>query len=157
MSYFQNVPEIFEWLDGLHYQTFHVFPNNHMCIKSSPPGQNGHHFADIFKCIFMNQKFCISIRISLKFVHKGPIDNIPPRHQAIIWTNADPIHQPIYAALGGDELSQHQVRWWLGAIMKPTKTNVDKDSSCHIVTLDLNELKFSGPYNYKISWDDITF
>ena len=28
----------------------------------------------------------------------------PNRRQAIIWTNADPIHWPIYAALGGDEL-----------------------------------------------------
>ena len=26
------------------------------------------------------------------------------RRQAIIWTNADPIHWRIYAALGGDEL-----------------------------------------------------
>ena len=33
-------------------------------------------FADnIFKCIFMNEKCCIIIRISLKFVSKGPIDN----------------------------------------------------------------------------------
>ena len=40
--------------------------------------QNGRHFADdIFKCIFMNEKFCIFIRISLKFVPKGPIDNRP--------------------------------------------------------------------------------
>ena len=30
---------------------------------------------DIFKCIFMDEKFCISIRISLKFVPKCPIDN----------------------------------------------------------------------------------
>ena len=27
----------------------------------------------------------------------------PNRRQAIIWTNADPIHWIIYAALGGDE------------------------------------------------------
>ena len=28
-------------------------------INSSPPGQNGHHFADdIFICIFMNENFC---------------------------------------------------------------------------------------------------
>ena len=32
---------------------------------------------DIFKCIFMNEKFCILIKISLKFVPKGPIDNNP--------------------------------------------------------------------------------
>ena len=29
---------------------------------------------------------------------------MPNRRQAIIWTNADPIHWRIYAALGGDEL-----------------------------------------------------
>ena len=30
---------------------------------------------DIFKCIFLNEKFCILIQISLKFICKGPIDN----------------------------------------------------------------------------------
>ena len=29
----------------------------------------------------------------------------PYRRQAIIWTNADPIHWRIYAPLGGDELT----------------------------------------------------
>ena len=29
----------------------------------------------------------------------------PSRWQAIIWTNADPVHQRICAALGGDELT----------------------------------------------------
>ena len=37
--------------------------------SSSPPGQNRRHFADdIFKCIFLNETFCVLIRISLKFV-----------------------------------------------------------------------------------------
>ena len=36
-------------------------------FNSSPTGQNGRHFPDdIFKCIFMNEKFCILIWISLK-------------------------------------------------------------------------------------------
>ena len=30
---------------------------------------------DIFICIFLNGKFSILIKISLKFVPKGPIDN----------------------------------------------------------------------------------
>ena len=30
---------------------------------------------DIFKCFFLNEKFCVSIQISSKFVTKGPIDN----------------------------------------------------------------------------------
>ena len=47
-------------------------------VNSSHPGQNGRHFADdIFSCIFVNEKFCILIKISLKFVPKGPIDNNP--------------------------------------------------------------------------------
>ena len=35
-------------------------------------------FADnIFRCNFVNEKFCILIEISLKFVPKGPINNNP--------------------------------------------------------------------------------
>ena len=29
----------------------------------------------------------------------------PSRQQAIIWTNVDPVHRCIYAALGADELN----------------------------------------------------
>ena len=35
------------------------------------------HFDDIFTCIFVNEKLCILIKISLKFVPKGPIYNNP--------------------------------------------------------------------------------
>ena len=42
------------------------------------PAQNGLHFAnDILSCIFVNEKFCILIKISLQFVPKGPINNKP--------------------------------------------------------------------------------
>ena len=30
---------------------------------------------DIFRCIFVNEKFWILIKISLKFIAKGPVDN----------------------------------------------------------------------------------
>ena len=41
---------------------------------------------DIFKCIFLNEKFCIVIRISLKFVPKGPIgDNKWALVQVMAW------------------------------------------------------------------------
>ena len=40
--------------------------------------QNGRHFADdIFKRMFLNENIWIPIEISLKFVPKGSIDNIP--------------------------------------------------------------------------------
>ena len=49
-----------------------------MGFNRMTPEQNGRCFADdIFKCIFLNEKFCISVRISLKFVPKGQINNIP--------------------------------------------------------------------------------
>ena len=90
-------------------------------VNSSLPGQNGCHFADnIFKCIFVNEKFCILIQISLKFVLKGEIDNksalvqvfglAPNRWQAITWTNVDPVHWHIYVALGADELTNWPLR-----------------------------------------------
>ena len=77
-------------------------------LSQLPPGQDGRNFADdIFRCIFVNETFCILIEMSLKFVHKGPIYNKwtlawPARRQAITWTNADPVHWRIYAALGGN-------------------------------------------------------
>ena len=58
--------------------TQHAITGLDYFINSSPPGQNGRHFADdIFRCIFVNENFCILIKISLKFVAKSPIDNRP--------------------------------------------------------------------------------
>ena len=46
----------------------------------------GRHFPDdIFKCIFLNENVRISINISLKFVPKGLINNIPALVQIIAW------------------------------------------------------------------------
>ena len=45
-------------------------------VNSSFPGQNDRHLAnDLFRCIFVNETFCVLIKISVKFVPKGPIDN----------------------------------------------------------------------------------
>ena len=40
-------------------------------------GPRRHFEDDIFKCIFVNENVWIPIKISLKFVHKGLINNIP--------------------------------------------------------------------------------
>ena len=69
----------------------------------------------LFRCILVNEKFCILIQISLKFVPKGPIDNKSALVQVMAWRrpgniplsepiNANPVHWHIYAALGGDEI-----------------------------------------------------
>ena len=50
------------------------------------PRQNGRHFADdIFKYIFLNENVWIPIKISLKFVPKGRINNIPALVLIIAW------------------------------------------------------------------------
>ena len=55
-------------------------------VNSSSLRRNDHHFADdIFKCIFVSETFCISIRISLKLSHKGPIDNKSALVQVMAW------------------------------------------------------------------------
>ena len=55
-------------------------------LNSSTPGQNGRHILDdIFKCIFMNEKFCILIQIPLKCVSKGPIGNDSVLVQVMAW------------------------------------------------------------------------
>ena len=48
--------------------------------------QNGRHFADdIFKRIFFNENIWIPIKISLNFVPKGSITNIPALVQIMAW------------------------------------------------------------------------
>ena len=62
------------------------------------PRQNGRHFADdIFKCIFLNENLWISIKISLKFVPKGPINNIPALVQVMAWRRSGdkPLSDPM--------------------------------------------------------------
>ena len=55
-------------------------------INTLRPRQNGRRFADdTFKRIFLNENIRVSIEISLKFVPKGPINNIPALVQIMAW------------------------------------------------------------------------
>ena len=73
----------------LNHHIRHSFRTRHMtvvfCINLRPR-QNGRHFADdIYKCIFRNEIVWISIKISLKFVPWGFINNTPPLVQMMAW------------------------------------------------------------------------
>ena len=55
-------------------------------LNTLRPRQNGRHFTDdIFKWIFLNENVYIPIKISLKFVPQGPINNIPELVQIMAW------------------------------------------------------------------------
>ena len=55
-------------------------------LNTLRPRQNGRHFADgTFKRIFLNENVRILIKVSLKFVPKSPMDNIPALFQIMAW------------------------------------------------------------------------
>ena len=74
--------------------------------------QDGRHFADdTFKCIFLNANVRILLKISLKFVAKGPINNISALVQIMAWSDQATSHylnqcwylyRCIYASLGNE-------------------------------------------------------
>ena len=66
-------------------------------INTLRPRQNGSHFADIFRCISLNQKGCASTNISLKFFPKGQINIIPALVQIMYWCRAGdkPVSEPM--------------------------------------------------------------
>ena len=86
-------PELLQWYGVMIPQGWWNNPDKYAVVNcsyesmnSSPPGQNGRHFADnIFRSIFINEKFCILIKISLKFVPKGPIGNNPALVKMMAW------------------------------------------------------------------------
>ena len=62
--------------------------------------QKGRHFADdIFKCIFLNENLWILLKISLKFIPKVWIHNIPALVQIMAWRQPGdkPLSEPIIA------------------------------------------------------------
>ena len=68
------------------------------------PRQNGRRFRfadDTFKGIFLNENVRISIKISLKFVPKGPINNSPALVQIMAWrrSGGKPLSEPMMVCL----------------------------------------------------------
>ena len=87
-------------------------------VNTLRPRQNGRHFADdIIKCIFLNENVWISIRISLKFVHRGPINNIPSLVQIMAWRRPGdkPLSEPMMVNLLTHicVTRPQWVKWWM--------------------------------------------
>ena len=80
-------------------------------VNTLSPRQNGRRFAgDLFKYIFLNENVWILIKISLKFVPKDPINNIPALVRVMAWRRpgAKPLSEPVMV---NDE-------WWLPTHIK---------------------------------------
>ena len=71
-------------------------------INTLRPRQNGRHFADdTFNRIFVNENVRFSIKISLKFVPDGQINNIPALVQIMAWRRPcdKPLSEPVTVSL----------------------------------------------------------
>ena len=82
-------------------RTSNIFRVLHV-LNTLRPRQNGRHFADdIFKCIFLNENVWIPFKISLKFVPKGAINNIPALVQIMAWRRSGdkPLSEPMMVGL----------------------------------------------------------
>ena len=77
-------------------------PTSCLTLNILGPRQNVRCFADdTFKCIFLNENVRISIKISLKFVPKGPINNNPALVQIMAWRRSGdkPLSEPMMVSL----------------------------------------------------------
>ena len=87
-------------------ETFDMCCISYHCSKlylnTLRPRQNGRYFADdIFKCIFLNENAWILLKISLKFVPKVRISNIPALVQIMAWRRPGdkPLSEPVMVSL----------------------------------------------------------
>ena len=81
---------------------FWIFEFQLHWINTLRSRQNCRHFADgIFKHIFLNENVWISIKISLKLVPKGPIDNVLALVQIMTWhcPGNKPLSEPMMGYL----------------------------------------------------------
>ena len=71
-------------------------------VNTLGPRQNAYHYPDdTFKCNFLNENVRIFIKISLKFVPKVPINDIPALVQimAWLWPGDKPLPEPVMVRL----------------------------------------------------------
>ena len=132
-------PECFALSWGARGHTVGDADSTCSCFNSLRPRQNRHHFADdIFKCIFLNENVWIAIKISLKFVPKGPINNIPALVQITAW------HRP------GDKPLSEAMMVSLPTHICVTRPECVKGSLTTHLLIFSNKLAFANKNDYSI-------
>ena len=107
-----NVDNIYMYWQPLDRMKIGQTAMNYICMHASGfyvlntlrPRQNGCHFLDnIFKWIFLIENVWIlfEIKISLKFVPRGPINNIPTLVKIMTWCRPSdkPLSEPMSVSL----------------------------------------------------------
>ena len=108
-------------------------------VNTLRPRQNGRHFADdIFECIFLTENIWIPIKISLKFVPKGPINNIPALVQIMAWRRPGdkPFSEPMMVSLM-THTCVTRPQWVLITIFHPSQARMIKFVHCPLAPLSV--------------------
>ena len=74
---------------------------------------------DILKCIFLNENDWILITNSLKFIHKGPINNKPALVQVMAWhpTGVKPLSKPMMAMFIDSSQGLNELKYAHGFVL----------------------------------------
>ena len=102
LSYFCTLIWIAGKVPHTPWRPCHHWFVSHDTLNTLRPRQNGRHFADdTFKHIFLNESTWISFEISLNFVPKSPINNIPALVQIMAWRRPGdkPLFEPMMIRL----------------------------------------------------------
>ena len=112
-------------------------------LNTLRPRRNGCHLTDnIFKYIFFNENVWVPMKISLKFVPKGPINDKSTLIQIMVWhqTGDKPLFEPMMAHFNDDY--RHHPAWmsWM---------ELSQIWYIHYQIMEMNHVNFK---KYTISW-----
>ena len=88
--------------------------SNRRLVPCSSPSRLQHFADDLLKCIFLKENVWIPIKMSLRFVPKGPINKFLSLVQTLTWRRLS--HKPlskwrIYASFGLNEVIKHMLSY----------------------------------------------
>ena len=129
------------------------------------PRQHGRHFPDdISRCIFLTENIWIAINISLSFVPKGPIDNIPALVQVMAWRRSGdkPLSEPMMVSLL-THICATRPQWVkmffdvLPAESPPSWSKARWIQENKVKDCSLRDILISGKSSFFLSWRTVMF
>ena len=122
-------------------------------INTLRPRQNGRYFPDdIFKCIFLNENVWISIKFSLKFVPKVPINNFPALVQLMACRRPGdkPLSEPMIVSLP-THICVTRPQWVKDRKGLHDQFSFNAPESLHWYHMSINSLS-PGGFEWYIRW-----
>ena len=131
-------------------------------LNTLRPRQNGRHFPDdIFKWIFLNENVWISISISLKFVPRDPINNIPTLVQVMAWRRPGdkPLSEPMMVRLP-THICVTRPQWVKWNLNQNTAISIEENSfekGGHFVSAAVSYQLLGGLLHCMMYYDQVRF